>query len=137
MRSPAMLLAIGMLIACGGSGGGVSGGGGSGGGPADAGSAASTITIRGYAYSPTNLTVAPGTTITVVNLDSVSHSVTSESAAGQFTPGAVNGVSFDTGLFTGQHAFTVPNSAPSGTVIPYYCTSHKSMMATRGQITIQ
>ena len=43
--------------------------------PAAAGNA---LTIQGFAYSPTPLTVAPGATITVSNRDSAAHTVTSD-----------------------------------------------------------
>jgi plastocyanin len=96
-----------------------------------------TITIQNFAFSPTNLDVPPGATVTVVNQDSVLHSVTSESAMGNFSPGGVNGVSFDTGAFTaGQRTFTIPASAPLGTVVPYYCSVHLSNMP-QGTVTIQ
>jgi hypothetical protein len=60
----------------------------------------------------------------------VPHSVTSEAAPGEFVPGSVGGVAFDTGAFTGDGAFTIPANAPPGTVIPYYCTVHKGAMTT-------
>jgi plastocyanin len=94
-----------------------------------------TITISSYAYSPSNLSVKAGTTVTVVNQDSVAHTLTSQSTASSYQPGAVNGVQFDTGSFTGTTTFTIPAAAPTGTVIPYYCTVHGRMMGT-GQITI-
>ena len=95
------------------------------------------ITISSMRFSPLNLTVPPGATVTVLNDDSMEHSVTSEAAAGDYTPGAVAGVSFDTGLFVGQRGFTISSTAPEGTVIPYYCRSHTSSMATpNGTITI-
>lgn len=94
-----------------------------------------TITISGYAYSPSNLSVKAGTTVTVINQDSVAHTLTSQSTASSFQPGTVNGVQFDTGSFTGTTTLTIPPNAPAGTVIPYYCTVHGSMMGT-GQITI-
>jgi plastocyanin len=95
------------------------------------------ITISSMRFSPLNLTVPPGATVTVLNDDSMEHSVTSEAAAGDYTPGAVAGVSFDTGLFVGQHPFTIPSTAPEGTVIPYYCRSHLASMATpTGTITV-
>ena len=98
--------------------------------------AANTIVISNYEYNPTNLSVKPGTTVTVINEDSgTQHSVTSESVAGAYTPGVVNGVQFDTGAFTGTTTFTIPSTATAGTVIPYFCTVHLSMMGP-GQITI-
>ncbi len=96
------------------------------------------ITISGMAFSPTNLAVPPGATVTVLNRDSIAHTVTSEATSGAYTPGSVGGVSFDTGQFTGQKSFTIPSTATEGTVIPYYCKVHTSTMATpNGTITIQ
>jgi plastocyanin len=83
------------------------------------------------------MSVTPGTTITVVNQDSMTHSVTSQVATGDLTPGAVNGISFDTGAFLGTVTFTIPSSATVGTVIPYYCAVHLLMMGmNQGQITV-
>jgi plastocyanin len=95
------------------------------------------ITIANMAYSPLNLEVPPGATVTVTNQDSFVHSVTSEAAAGDFTPGSVHDISFDTGPFTGQKSFLIPSSALDGAVIPYYCSVHLGAMATpTGTITI-
>jgi plastocyanin len=95
------------------------------------------LTIANMAFSPVNLEVPPGATVTVVNEDSFVHSVTSEAAAGAFTPGSVDGISFDTGAFTGQKSFVIPSSALDGAVIPYYCSVHLGAMATpTGTITI-
>ncbi len=80
--------------------------------------------------------VAPSTVVRVRNLDAMPHSVTSESAARTFVPGAVNGISFDTGAFTGEQTFTIPANAPVGTVVPYFCSVHTSAMANDGVITI-
>jgi plastocyanin len=111
------------------------------GGTADGGTTAATftMTIQGMAFSPENLTVAPGATVQVTNKDgSTPHSVTSESTAGTYVPGSVAGVSFDTGIFTGSRSFTIPSSAPVGTVIPFFCRVHGPAMvdATKVQITI-
>ena len=95
------------------------------------------ITISGMSFSPLDLHVPPGGTVTVINRDSMPHSVTSETAANAFTPGAVAGVSFDTGEFAGQKSFTIPTTAAEGTVIPYYCTLHRQTMVTpNGTITV-
>jgi len=105
---------------------------------ADAGTASFTVTIANFAFSPANLSVPAGATVTVTNLDGESHTVTSESAPGTFTPGAVNGVSFDTGPIPpgGTATFTIPANAPPGTVIPYFCTLHLQTMANTGLITV-
>lgn len=96
------------------------------------------ITISGMAFSPLDLHVPAGASVTVLNQDgSTAHSVTSEATQNAFAPGAVSGVSFDTGLFTGTKTFTIPATAPSGTVIPYFCMNHRSAMVTpNGAITI-
>lgn len=95
------------------------------------------ITISSRAFYPANLAVPPGATVTVINDDSVSHSVTSEAVPNSFTPGSVSGISFDTGVFTGDQSFTVVASAANGTVVPYYCRVHMGMMTPpNGTITI-
>ncbi len=86
------------------------------------------IRIANYTYSPAALSVPQGGTVTVVNNDGVQHSVTSEATQGSYTPGGVAGVSFDTGLFTGTRTFSISPSAPVGTKVWFYCSSHKSMM---------
>jgi len=93
------------------------------------------ITIQSFVYSPANLTVKPGATVTVVNRDNDAHSVTSTPSETSFTPGAVNGVSFDTGAFHGTTTFTISATASPGTVVPYFCVPHGSMMG-HGSITI-
>jgi plastocyanin len=108
---------------------------GTGGSPA---ATTATINIQNFAYSPGNVTVAPGATVTVMNMDSVAHTATSQSATGNFTRGAVNGVQFDTGTINpgASGSFTIPASAPSGTVVPYYCAIHLQGMG-QGTVTIQ
>jgi plastocyanin len=96
-----------------------------------------TITISNFLFSPTTMAVAPGTTITVVNQDSMTHSVTSQDTPSAFTPGGVNGIIFDTGAFLGTASFTIPSTAPVGTVVPYYCAVHLSTMGmNQGTITV-
>ena len=95
------------------------------------------ISIQGLDFTPLNVTVAPGGTVTVRNVDGIPHSLTSEAAMGNFSPGAVNGVSFDTGLFsTGDRTITIPANAAPGTVVPYFCRFHLAMMP-QGTITVQ
>ncbi|MGZ3418088.1 MAG: cupredoxin domain-containing protein [Polyangiales bacterium] len=95
------------------------------------------ITIQSFSFSPADITVDPGGVIVVRNVDPEPHSVTSESAEGAFSPGGVNGVSFDTGAFaSGDRTITIPTTAPHGTVVPYYCSVHTSGMP-QGRITIR
>ena len=96
-----------------------------------------TITISNYTFSPSSLSVKPGTTITVVNDDTVQHTLTSEAALGNYVAGGVSGISFDTGPFAGpgSRTVTIPTTANPGTVIPYFCTVHLSMMG-QGTITV-
>jgi plastocyanin len=95
------------------------------------------LTIQNLTFSPANLGVRPGQTVRVRNLDAMTHSVTSQSAPNQFTPGAVAGVSFDTGNFTGEQTFVIPASAAVGTLVPYYCRTHPGSMANTGVLTVR
>ena len=99
----------------------------------------SLILIEDLRYIPQDLAVAPGATVIVRNDDLIAHSVTSEPSAGAFTPGAVAGISFDTGELTGGITIIeIPADAADGTVVPYYCTVHKQAMTTpEGSITIR
>jgi len=95
------------------------------------------ISISNLTFSPAALRVPPGGTVTVINDDGEDHSVTSEASPNAFTPGSVAGVSFDTGPFIGTRSFTLPSSAPNGTVIPFFCTVHTGTMTTpNGAVTI-
>ncbi len=126
-RNAILMAGAAMLLAsCGSSSGG--GGGGSTG--VGSGTPGFFITIHNLAFSPLELRVPPGGTVTVMNQDGMAHSVTSEATSGAYTPGAVGGVQFDTGAFMGQATFTIPANAADGTVIPYYCSVHRNTMAT-------
>lgn len=75
------------------------------------------VTIKDFAFSPATLDVAPGASVTVVNRDGVTHTLTSLSGA------------FDTGdLASGQTAhFTAPAKAGS---YRYRCNIHQFMTGT-------
>lgn len=95
------------------------------------------IRIANDTFSPLDLQVPPGATVTVYNDDDQMHTVTSQDAPFDFTPGDVGDVFFDTGPFVGQRSFTISDDAEEGTVIPYYCAVHLGAMATpNGTITI-
>jgi plastocyanin len=87
------------------------------GGPAESPAAAgSTITISGMAFGEP-LTVAPGATITIVNKDTVEHSVTSKPDAG-----------FSTDVDGGeQKTFTAPTQPGD---YPFICKYHPNMKGT-------
>jgi plastocyanin len=97
------------------------------------------ITISNMSFSPLNLEAPAGATITVLNRDTMAHSVTQQAAAGAFVVGAPAGTTpFDTGLFTGSKTFSLPTGLADGTVLYYFCTSHTSLMTTpNGTITIR
>ncbi|WP_328540297.1 cupredoxin domain-containing protein [Streptomyces sp. NBC_00344] len=75
------------------------------------------IVIKNFKYAPSSLTVKPGTTVTVVNQDSVTHTVTAKDK------------SFDTGnVAAGKTvSFKAPSKAGSH---PYNCTIHPYMKGT-------
>ncbi len=107
--------------------------------PTNATAAGFVITIQNMGFTPLNLAAPAGATVTVVNLDGMAHSLTSEPSAGSYKRGAPSGLTpFDTGTFSsGQKTITVPANATAGTVIPYFCTVHTSTMTTpNGTITI-
>lgn len=105
----------------------------------DAAAASFVITIQDFGYSPENLVVPAGGTVTVKNEDTVPHTVTSQAKVADYTPGAVSGVSFDTGNIAAGTTvtFKIAAVATSGTVVPYYCTLHKAGMKNGGAITVQ
>jgi len=104
-----------LLAAC-------SGGGGS--GPSSAssssGSAAkstNSITISNFMFSPMRVSVAPGSTVSVTNKDSVTHTLTA--TGGQFDTGGIGGGQTKT--------FRAPSKA--GTY-SYICNIHQYMKGT-------
>lgn len=73
------------------------------------------ITIADFAFAPADLLLAPGTTVTVVNQDSVTHTVTSD-AAGVFDTGDIPA--------GGTSTFTTPSVAGTN---GYHCAVHPYM----------
>lgn len=82
-----------------------------------------TITIHNFAFSPAALDVKPGTTITVVNKDSVTHTLTSTATPAAFNTGDINAGATMT--------FKAPTKAGS---YSYICTIHTFM---HGTLTVQ
>ncbi|MEW6035512.1 MAG: cupredoxin family copper-binding protein [Candidatus Micrarchaeota archaeon] len=79
MKKLLVLLAFGiLLLGCTQSGGGAPAGGqpsGGGAGSGGSGGSGTSVTIQGFAFSPADLTVAKGTTVTWTNQDSAPHTV--------------------------------------------------------------
>lgn len=77
-----------------------------------------TLEIRNFEYAPSTLTVKPGQTIQVTNLDSVQHDVVSR-----------DGVSFRTAILNeGETGSFVAPDQPG--TYEYYCSLHPQMVAT-------
>lgn len=76
----------------------------------------STITIENYTYSPANLVVKVGDTVTWVNNDTVGHTATSNDGA------------FDTGLIGQANEASVTFDKPG--TYSYHCTPHPQMTGT-------
>ena len=74
------------------------------------------VTIKGFAFSPTTLTVSPGTTVVWTNEDSTGHTVT-----------AVDG-SFDSKTLDSGATFS--QAFPTAGTFAYHCTIHSSMTGT-------
>jgi plastocyanin len=116
------LLAAGTLAGCASSSSGGSGGSAAGASAAPATSpsaavAADALTIAGFSYSPTPLTVRPGQVVTVTNSDSVEHTVTSD-LQGLFDAAAEHGtpITFKAPMKLGTYTF--------------HCAYHASMHGT-------
>jgi plastocyanin len=82
---------------------------------AEAGSTASTITIKSFIFT-TPGSVSPGATITVDNKDGTDHTVTSDT-----------GNAFDDAASPGTSTFTAPTKPGS---YPFHCSIHPSMHGT-------
>lgn len=77
------------------------------------------VSIQDFFFSPANVTVEPGTTVTWVNEGNVPHTVTSDD--GQFDSGVLMPGDSYTVMFKGQGTIT------------YHCVIHPSM---RGSVSV-
>jgi plastocyanin len=103
-----------LLAACSSSGGGGSGSSGS---SASATTTTRSVVISNFMFSPMTASVAPGSTVSVTNKDSVTHTLTA--TGGQFDTGDIG---------PGQtKTFTAPSKA--GTY-SYICNIHQYMQGT-------
>jgi plastocyanin len=79
------------------------------------------VTIQNFAFDPSNLTVKTGTTVTWTNMDSVNHTVTSDTGlfdSGELGKGSTFSYTFDkAGVYT------------------YYCIPHHSKMQATVTVT--
>ncbi|MBX7546984.1 cupredoxin domain-containing protein [Streptomyces sp. tea 10] len=80
--------------------------------------AASTVTIRSFAFTPATLKIKAGTTVTWTNQDTDAHTVTSATAGGPLhSPALATHAGY-------SHRFTEPGT------YAYLCTIHPFMTAT-------
>jgi plastocyanin len=87
--------------------------------PSAAAQGMTAVSIQDFFFSPANVTVEPGTTVTWVNEGTVPHTVTSDD--GQFDSGVLMPGDSYTVMFNGQGTIT------------YHCAIHPSM---RGSVTV-
>jgi len=77
-----------------------------------------SVSIQSFAFSPKTLTIKAGDTVTWTNMDSASHTVTSDPGSSELGSGNLpNGQSY-------SHTFTQPGT------YTYHCAIHPSMTAT-------
>lgn len=82
--------------------------------------ATNAVTIQNFAFSPRDITVKKGTTVTWTNKDSTTHTVTEAEADGLTGPNSGN-------LAPGQsYSFTFDTVA----TYHYHCTIHPEMLGT-------
>jgi plastocyanin len=79
--------------------------------------ATNSITISNFMFSPMSASVAPGSTVSVTNKDSVTHTLTA------------NGGQFDTGDIGGGQTKTFTAPSKAGTY-KYICNIHQYMVGT-------
>ena len=116
------LVAAALLAAgCGGNDGGESGGGGA--KPSGSGTSAPTVAMQDIKFVPERVTVKRGGTMTWVNRDAISHTVTKESGPGP---------RFDSGTVAGGKTYRMTYATAGA--IGYVCTIHPNQ---RGTITVE
>ena len=86
---------------------------------ADGHAASHTVEIRDFSFSPENLTIGAGDSVTFVNMDSAPHTATADNGG------------FDTGTLSKGQKTTL--KFPSKGKFSYFCAIHPNM---KGSITI-
>lgn len=76
------------------------------------------VEIKNFAFSPKEITVKPGTKLTVTNMDISGHSFTSD-----------DGSSFDAGIISQGKSVVVTAPTKPGSY-PFHCTPHPNMQGT-------
>ena len=106
VRTGAVMAIMAGLAGCGGDND-------SGAGPSAGAAAGQTVVIRDFKFEPANLTVSPGTRVTVKNEDAAAHTLTADDR------------SFDTGNIggKGQKEITAPNTGR----VAFKCDIHQYM----------
>lgn len=94
----------------------VTGFGGGESGATGSGTAANTVTIKNFAFSPNPITVNAGTTLTVVNRDTITHTLTADAGA------------FDSGDLAGGRRAHLTLDHPG--TYTYHCQIHTFMTGT-------
>jgi plastocyanin len=84
------------------------------------------VTVQNFAFSPANLQVAKGTTVTWTNRDAAEHQVASDAAGTIPAGGLFQSPALPDG---GAYSFTFNDVG----TFPYHCTIHPSM---KGTITV-
>lgn len=107
------------LAGCGGSS---SGGGNAGSAPTQAASGTATVTIQGFAFHPSTLTVTSGTKVTFVQKDAVPHDVSGQTGASFLNSPALNK----------DQTYTVTFTKPG--TYNYICSIHPRM---QGKVIVQ
>jgi plastocyanin len=75
-----------------------------------------TVSIKDFAFNPSNTTVSPGTTVTWVNNDQTAHTVTANNGA------------FDSGTLQPGQSYSFAFDKPG--TYAYHCNIHPDMTAT-------
>jgi plastocyanin len=80
------------------------------------GATGTSVTIKDFAFEPTSITIAPGSTVTWTNQDTVGHTATADDGA------------FDSRTMGSGATFSETFSSPG--TYQYHCTIHPAMKAT-------
>jgi plastocyanin len=81
-----------------------------------------SVMIQNYSFNPASITVSPNTTVTWINDDNVTHTVTSNT--GVFNSGNISGSGGYVGGGTYSFKFTTKGA------FPYHCSIHTMMTGT-------